>query len=590
MPAFTSKEMSIMNAKAFVESLSRQDGRSTKESNVLYVVLGNQNEYTNEPTAPTPIETDAYKQRELWRQAIGAKKITTGDVSHVVPRHNWSTGRVYAMYRDSDTNLHTRSYYVMTDENNVYKCLYNNEGAVSTIKPTDFSTLPFTTSDGYMWKYMYTISLGEADKFLTASHMPVKNISATDGSVESDRQVAVQNAAVNGSIEVIETNNKGSGYHQLANGVVLSTTSTTIRLSAAGDNPPSSVDNFYNNSSVYISTGTGAGQLRRITNYAGSTKTLTVNSAFTTLANTDSRVIISPSVLVRGDGRGALAYSEVNASGQIANVNVINVGQQYSEASVLIVANSVHGTGATANAIISPLGGHGSDPVRELGGDKILLNTELEGSLGVSANGNGYIPANTDFRSISILKDPVLKCDSNNNFVSTEHVANTSNSPSTLRLTTRALVSYQQMSGSNPVNEIVAEETLTNERMRLLCELGELNFITELNPTLRANQSANNAVFGANGNVVFTKRDETETDTSFFNIYINNVQSDGNRVPFTNDDVILKRDSATKIATISSIKGPEANTFSGEFIYTENVQKVTRDIDQTEDIKIILDF
>ena len=221
MPAFTSKEMSIMNAKAFVESLSRQDGRSTKESNVLYVVLGNQNEYTTEPTAPTPIETDAYKQRELWRQAIGAKKITTGDVSHVVPRHNWENSRVYAMYRDSDTNLHTRSYYVMTDENNVYKCLYNNEGAASTIKFTDFSTLPFTTSDGYMWKYMYTISLGEADKFLTASHMPVKNISATDGSVEGDRQVAVQNAAVNGSIEVIETNNKGSGYEQLANGVVL---------------------------------------------------------------------------------------------------------------------------------------------------------------------------------------------------------------------------------------------------------------------------------------------------------------------------------------------------------------------------------
>jgi hypothetical protein len=52
----------------------------------------------------------------------------------------------------------------------------------------------------------------------------------------------------------------------------------------------------------------------------------------------------------------------------------------------------------------------------------------------------------------------------------------------------------------------------------------------------------------------------------------------------------LKRGNATKIATVSSIKGPEANTFSGEFIYTENVQKVTRDVDQTEDIKIILDF
>ena len=590
MPSYNSKEMSIMNAKAFIESLSHEDGRNTKESNILYAVLGNQLSYINEPTATTPVETDKNKQRELWREAIGAKKITTGDVSHVVPRYNWTSGTIYAQYRDSDTNLYTRPFYVITDENNVYKCLSNNKGATSTVKPADFSTLPFTLSDGYTWKFMYTISLGEADKFLTVSHMPVKTISATDGSVEGDRQLSVQNAAVNSSIEIIETVASGTGYHQVANGVVTSATSTTIRLSPAGDNPPSSVDNFYNGSSIYITSGTGSGQIRRVIDYAGSTKTFTVNSAFSTIANTDSRCIVSPTVTIRGDGQGALAYSEVNTLGQIANVDIISVGSQYSEADIIISANSIHGAGATANAIISPIGGHGKDPVRELGGDRVLLNVQFEGSLGVSANGSGYIPANTDFRSISILKDPILKVDANNNHVSTESIANTSNSPSTLRLTTRALISYTQMDGNNPVNPIVAGETLTNERMRLLSELGTLGFITELNPTIRTNQAADKAVYGANGNVVFVKRDETETDTSFYNVYINNVQSFSNRVPFTQADQILKRGSATKIATISSIKGPEANTFSGEFIYTENVQKVTRDVEQTEDIKIILDF
>lgn len=590
MASYTSKEMSVMNAKAFIESLSHEDGRTAKNSNILYIVLGNQLAYATEPTAPTPIQTDKNKQRELWKQAIGARKVTTGDVSHVVPRYNWTSGTVYAQYRDTDTNLFTRPFYVMTNENNVYKCLSNNKGAASTVKPADFSTLPFTTSDGYTWKYMYTISLGDADKFLTVSHMPVKTITATDGSVESDRQIAVQNAAVNGAIEIIETVTSGTGYHKVSNGVVESATSTTIRLSASVDNPPSAVDNYYNGSSIYITTGTGAGQIRRIIDYAGSTKTFTVNSAFTTIANTDSRVIVSPTVTIRGDGQGALAYAEVNNSGQIANVDIITIGSGYSEAEVIITANAIHGSGATANAIISPIGGHGKDPVRELGGDRVLLNAQFHGSQGVSANGNGYIPANTDFRSISLLKDPILKCDSNNNFVSTEHVANTSNSPATLRLTTRALISYQQMDGDTPVNAIVAGETLTNERMRLLAELGTLGFITELNPTVRTNQAANNAVYGANGNVVFVKRDETETDTSFYNIYINNVQSYSNRVPFTNSDQLLKRGNATKIATISSIKGPEANTFSGEFIYTENVQKVTRDVEQTEDIKIILDF
>jgi len=590
MASYTSKELSIMNAKAFIESLSHEDGRSAKNSNILYAVLGRQLTYPQEPVASAAIQTDKNKQRELWKQAIGGRRITTGDVSHVAPRHDWVSGRVYAQYRDTDTNLFTRDFYVMTDENNVYKCLYNNKGAASTVKPADFSTLPFTLADGYTWKYMYTISLGDADKFLTTSHMPVKTLSATDGSVEGDRQVAVQNASVNGSIDIIETVQVGTGYHQISNGAVESATTTTVRLSASGDNPPSAVDNFYNGSSLYINTGTGAGQIRRVIDYSGSTKTFTVNSAFSTIANTDSRVIVSPTVTIRGDGQGALAYSEINTSGQVSNIHVISVGSLYSEADAFVTANAIHGSGATANVIISPVGGHGNDPIRELGADKVLLNVQFDGSEGVSANGNGYIPANTDFRTISILKDPILKCDSNNNFLSTEHVANTSNSPSTLRLTTRMLVSYQQMDGANPVNAIVAEETLTNERMRLLAELGTLGFVTELNPIIRTNQAANNATFGANGDVVFVKRDETESDTSFYNVYINNVQSFSNRVPFTNDDIILKRGSATKIATISSIKGPEANTFSGEFIYTENVQKVTRDVDQTEDIKIILDF
>jgi len=220
MASYTSKELSVMNAKAFIKSLSHDDGRVAKESNIIYAVLGRQLPFTQEPVASTPIETDKNKQRELWKQAIGGKKITTGDVSHVVPRHDWTSGRVYAQYRDTDTNLFSRDFYVMTDENNVYKCLYNNRGTASTVKPSDFSTLPFTLADGYTWKYMYTITLGDADKFLTTSHMPVKTLSATDGSVEGDRQVAVQNASVNGSIEIIETVQVGTGYNQISNGAV----------------------------------------------------------------------------------------------------------------------------------------------------------------------------------------------------------------------------------------------------------------------------------------------------------------------------------------------------------------------------------
>jgi hypothetical protein len=240
--------------------------------------------------------------------------------------------------------------------------------------------------------------------------------------------------------------------------------------------------------------------------------------------------------------------------------------------------------------VISPAGGHGSDPVRELAADKIMLNVQFNSDTGISANGNGYIPSNTEFRTISILKDPVLKVDANNNTMSTEAVANTSNSPSTLRFTTRASISYNQMSGSTPINPLAVDDVITNERNRLRAETGELEFVTTLGASARATEALSNAVRSANASIVYLREDETLTDPSFYTLYLNNVQSYSNYPAFTKDDVILKSTSDTQIATVEDIKGPEANTFSGEILYTENVPVVTRDVEQVEDIKIILDF
>ena len=581
---YATKDLSINNAQAFVKALNATDGSSTKNSVILYAVLGNTADWVDEPEPSFVLDTEQNLQYEQHRRFIGAKKIDVGSVSHVVPRYDWGSGTVYSMYRDTDSDMFQRQYYV-------YKCLYNNKGSASTVKPTGFSTLPFTTSDGYSWKYLYTISLGEADKFLTSVHMPVKTIVTPDTSPEQTRQQAVQNAAVNGAIEIVETVNLGSGYHQVANAVVEVGGRNTLKISGAGDGGASPIQGFYNGASVYISSGTGVGQLRRIVHWSGSTKTLTVNTSFSTTPNTDSRVIISPTVTIIGDGSNAQAYSRVNpATGSIANVSVISVGSQYTRAKAIITSNSIHGSGATANAVISPVGGHGSNPVRELAADKILLNVQFNGSEGVSATGAGYIPSNTEFRTLSILKDPVLKVNSNNVFVEVEAIANTSNSPSTLRFTTRATISYTSMDGNVPVNALVADNIITNERNRLAAEIGTLEFVTTLGSVQRKSDSLSNALQGANAHIVYIREDETQSDSSFYNAYLNSVQSYSNHVAFTKDDILLNSASETPVATIEAIVGPEANTFSGEILYTENIRAVSRTPEQIEDIKIILDF
>lgn len=591
MPVFryATKDLSINNAQAFLSALTAQDTSTTKKSVVLYAVLGKSTPWDDEPDPILPPDNEQYLHYGAMRDAIGAKKIPRENVSHAAVRYNWTPNTVYSMYRDTDIDMYLRPFYVITDEYNVYKCLYNNKGAPSTVKPTGYSTTRFTTSDGYTWKYMYTVSLGEADKFMTPSYIPIKSIKIGDGSQESDRQIAVQNAAVNGAIEVIETVIAGSGYDQLGNVFVEQGGRFTCKLSVSGGDVPSSIDNYYNGFSVYIKSGTGAGQLRRVIDYVGSTRTLIVNSAFVTTPNTDSTVIVSPTVTIIGDGNGAKAYARVNTStGAISNIAVIDSGANYTRAKAYITANT--GSGATANVVISPVGGHGSDPVRELAADKLILNVQFNSREGISANGNGYIPSNTEFRTISIMRDPMLKVDANNNHISVEKVANTTNSPNTLRLTTRAQISYLQMVGATPQNALIPGDIITNERNRLRAELGTLEFVVDTNEDVRRGKALQNAVQGANAEIVYIREDETVADQSFYVAYLNNVQSYSNYIPFTKDDVILKSTANVQVATVESIKGPEANTFSGEVLYTENILKVTRTTGQIEDIKIILDF
>ena len=595
MAKYVSKEFSILNARKFKDSVGSTQKDQVGNSTILYAVLGRNRAYTDEGNPDTPIETDKDKQYQLWRDAVGGRKITAGDVEHVIPRYNWTAGTVYAMYRDIDKTMYERSFYVITSENNVYKCINNNKGAASTVEPNGYSTKVFTLSDGYTWKYMYTVSLGQADKFLTASYMPVRTLANTDASAEGDRQLQIQNAAANGSIEVIETFNVGSGYLSLSNTIAESATTTTVKISTASGSTPSPVDNIYNGSSIYLISGVGEGQLRRITNYVGSTKTLTVNTAWQTLPNTDTKMIISPTVTVIGDGTNAKAYSRtLSASGGIANIFMITTGTGYTQANALITANSVHGLGATANVVLSSVGGHGKDAVRELGGDKLMLNAQFAGTLGVSSTGKGYIPANVDFRSVSVLKNPILKVDEDNDLISIERAANTTNSPANLRLTTELTISYDSTDADFllPANQgLESGSLITHERARLDAALGTLQFVTELSPTARDTNAMSNAVKSANATVVYIRDDETQSDASFYTVYINNIGSYGGAgIPWTKDDEILKSSSATKVATVSTINGPEANTYSGEFIHTENISKVTRAEDQTEDIKIVLDF
>lgn len=106
-------------------------------------------------------------------------------------------------------------------------------------------------------------------------------------------------------------------------------------------------------------------------------------------------------VSITGDGVSASATANLDTmAGIVSSIDMIDYGANYTYATITITGGG--GTGAKARAIITPPGGHGYNPLYELGGYNLMINPRLIGSE------ESNIPVGNDFRQIAILKDPIM--------------------------------------------------------------------------------------------------------------------------------------------------------------------------------------
>ena len=319
--AVFSQNLRIYNAERFLESILN----SNTSAPIVYMTIGKPTSWDDE-TTPPEANTSITAFTEVWRYMIGARKITGNDIRQVIPRFDWTSGITYNAYDDSQSSdtmfSPTNPFYVVTDEWNVYKCLSNNNGGISTVKPTSLLTTgAVETSDNYIWKYMYSLSNEERLRFMTPQYIPVKSLTEDNGSL----QWQVQENAVDGAIEAIFITNIGSSYTDA------------------------------NNLTVTIS----------------------------------------------GDGSGAIAIPRINTITQsLSSIVLSNPGYGYSFANVTITDSSGIGIEGAARAVISPPGGHGSHPLKELGGSYILINGRFHGTE------NGKIPTDNELRQIALILNP----------------------------------------------------------------------------------------------------------------------------------------------------------------------------------------
>jgi hypothetical protein len=275
------------------------------------------------------VVNDSIAQVELdtYNDLLYGKRIDPIDIVHVAPRYNWVSNTVYPQYDQNDANLYSSGFYVVTDQFNVFKCIDNAAGIASTVKPTLTATSgTFKTGDGYTWKYMYSVDASSNSKFTSTNFIPVLANSEVVGN------------AVPGTIDVIRVANGGNGYSVYESGFIDSITDTlTIKLS----DESSAADGHYVRSSIYLKSGFGAGQVREIVAYTGSTRSLTIDSAIDSFTRLD----FADSTTISGGTVGETVRQEADSINYVQSTGYFSAG-----ANIVQTTTGVAATVLSANS------------------------------------------------------------------------------------------------------------------------------------------------------------------------------------------------------------------------------------------------
>jgi hypothetical protein len=271
------------------------------------------------------------------------------------------------------------------------------------------------------------------------------------------------------------------------------------------------------------------------------------------------------------DGDGSSGIVEIVVSGGAiqpqgsSGTNVFAAGTGYTFATVdltdtysdnaLTLSSSIGaGTGGSVTPIISPRGGHGFNAVEELGAHYVMMNTKLE-----QAEGDDVTVAN-DFREVGIVKDPF-------NFGTT-----TVSSASTRRQ------SYAIKMAAAPSTDYIIDEKITQS------STGAVGRVVEWDATNNILYYVQErfADFGINaaGNYVAFSGANTVTGAT----------SLAAAIPSSTASENVTLTGGTVLTFTTGYANPELEPDSGHILYVENRRPISRASDQTEDIKIVVEF
>ena len=241
MSAIVTDQFRILNANNFVESVE-----NTNNSYYVFVGLSNptgagslvgygRSANWNSNT-PSPIDSFAYRSHTSDTMMFG-KKVSSANIRRIIRRVDWVSGNRYEIYRDdysaqnqspltAANRLYDANYYVLNSDFKVYICIDNGStgtnplGNVSQDEPTFTDLEPSkagNSGDGYVWKYLFTVSPSDIIKFDSTEFITVPNnwSTSTDSQIRAVRENGDSNVNEN-QIKHVYIEKAGNNY---ANGL-----------------------------------------------------------------------------------------------------------------------------------------------------------------------------------------------------------------------------------------------------------------------------------------------------------------------------------------------------------------------------------
>ena len=212
-----------------------------------------------------------------------------------------------------------------------------------------------------------------------------------------------------------------------------------------------------------------------------------------------------------------------------------------------------NGSGGAIQIIISPKNGHGYSAENELGGHYVMMNT-----LFIGAERDDLLTGN-DFRNIAIVVDP------------TTYGTSTVASDSTIRQT--YAIQLASVSGTFTVDEKITQATTL--AVGKVIEWDSTNSILYYQQERFSDYGTTSvgAYVAFSGANAVTGTDSSATGT-----------------PDATSDSAVTLANGFTITFSDGYVNPELQPDSGNIIYTENRSPISRATDQTEDIKIVVEF